>query len=423
LKNDPPIALAKVDCTEAGKESCGKYGVGGYPTLKIFRNGEFSTDYNGPRDASGIVRYMKSQAGPSSKELKTSEDLEKFTKKDEVGIVGFFESESSKLKEEFKRVAEKMRETTRFASTVDESLCKKAGHSEAIVLFRPQHLENKFEDSKVEYKGKADAGDIQKFIDDNFHGLVGHRTMDNNNQFKQPLITAYYKVDYLKNAKGTNYWRNRVLKVASKNKEVRFAIANKDELTSELSEFGFEYVAGDKPVVTGKDEQGKKFVMKDEFSVEAFEKFVKDFIAGNLEAHVKSEAIPVQDGPVKIGVGKNMDELVLNTKKDVLVEFYAPWCGHCKKLAPAFDELGTLLKDEPGVEIVKVDATANDVPPIFEVQGFPTLYWYKADKSKPVRYDGGREAKDFLEFIAKQATNELDGYDRKGKKKDGKTEL
>lgn len=45
------IALAKVDCTEGGKETCTKFGVSGYPTLKIFKNGEVAQDYNGPREA------------------------------------------------------------------------------------------------------------------------------------------------------------------------------------------------------------------------------------------------------------------------------------------------------------------------------------------------------------------------------------
>lgn len=49
--NDPPIALAQVDCTEAGKETCTKFSVSGYPTLKIFKNGEFASEYNGPREA------------------------------------------------------------------------------------------------------------------------------------------------------------------------------------------------------------------------------------------------------------------------------------------------------------------------------------------------------------------------------------
>ena len=56
----------QVDCTE-NSETCGKYGVSGYPTLKIFRGGELSSDYQGPRQSKGIVDYMRKQSGPSSK--------------------------------------------------------------------------------------------------------------------------------------------------------------------------------------------------------------------------------------------------------------------------------------------------------------------------------------------------------------------
>lgn len=90
-------------------------------------------------------------------------------------------------------------------------------------------------------------------------------------------------------------------------------------------------------------------------------------------------------------------------------------------MTPIFEELGTKLLDED-VAIVKVDATANDVPPQFEVKGFPTLFWLPKDsKSKPVKYDGGREVDDFVKYIAAHATNELKNYDRSGNVK--KTEL
>ena len=47
---DPPVPLAKVDCP-ANSDVCGRFGVTGYPTLKIFRGGQFSADYGGPRSA------------------------------------------------------------------------------------------------------------------------------------------------------------------------------------------------------------------------------------------------------------------------------------------------------------------------------------------------------------------------------------
>ena len=102
---------------------------------------------------------------------------------------------------------------------------------------------------------------------------------------------------------------------------------------------------------------------------------------------MKSEALPDNSGPLKTAVAKNFAEVVIDNDKDTLVEFYAPWCGHCKKLTPIFEEIAETLKGED-VAIVKMDATANDVPASFEVRGFPTLYWLsKNSKDSHVRYE------------------------------------
>lgn len=168
--------------------------------------------------------------------------------------------------------------------------------------------------------------------------------------------------------------------------------------------------------------------------------FANDLEEGSLEAYIKSEEIPESnDGPVQVAVAKNFDEMVMNNKKDVLIEFYAPWCkiftlmfcvviynllisgGHCKKLAPVLEELGEKLKDE-NIVIVKMDATANDVPPKFDVRGFPTLFWIPSGRSAtPLKYEGGREVEDFVRYISKFSINELRGFDRAGKPK--KSEL
>ena len=72
---------------------------------------------------------------------------------------------------------------------------------------------------------------------------------------------------------------------------------------------------------------------------------------------------------LQVLVAKNFDEIVNDETKDVLIEFYAPWCGHCKNLAPVYDEVASALIDETDIVIAKMDATANDVPAQYQVSG------------------------------------------------------
>jgi len=95
----------------------------------------------------------------------------------------------------------------------------------------------------------------------------------------------------------------------------------------------------------------------------------------------------------------------LNNENDVLIEFYAPWCGHCKKLAPIWDELAESLKDVPHLTIAKMDATANEVDGV-DVKGYPTLKFYPHDNKKsPKDYDGDREKADGIKEWLKTNSN------------------
>jgi len=67
--------------------------------------------------------------------------------------------------------------------------------------------------------------------------------------------------------------------------------------------------------------------------------------------------------------------------------------------------------------LAKIDATANDVPSHYAVSGFPTLYFAKkGEKMTPMKYESGRDVDSFIKFLAKEATEPLQGYDRSGKK-------
>lgn len=104
---------------------------------------------------------------------------------------------------------------------------------------------------------------------------------------------------------------------------------------------------------------------------------------------------------------KNFNDIVLNPDHDVLVKFYAPWCGHCKKLAPIWDEVATELKDVQGLVISKFDATTNEVDGV-EIRGYPTLKFYpKSDGGKkvPVDFDGDRDAESIKAWLKDNSAN------------------
>ena len=99
-----------------------------------------------------------------------------------------------------------------------------------------------------------------------------------------------------------------------------------------------------------------------EVTLDHLKSFVQEFKSNKLSPFLKSEEIPADNSePVKIVVGKNFKDIVLNENDDVLMEYYAPWCGHCKKLAPIWDQVAADFKDVPNLVLAKMDSTANEV--------------------------------------------------------------
>lgn len=143
-----------------------------------------------------------------------------------------------------------------------------------------------------------------------------------------------------------------------------------------------------------------KYNFNEEINAETLASFVKRVQAGEVELFLKSAPVPESnDEPVKVVVGSTFKETILESEKEFLVEFYAPWCGHCKNLAPHYDAAAAKLASNPNIVLVKVDSTLNEVAGV-DIQGFPTLKFWGKDKSiAPIDFDGGRDTEGILSWL------------------------
>ena len=184
--------------------------------------------------------------------------------------------------------------------------------------------------------------------------------------------------------------------------------------------------------------------LDDEITARSLRKFLKvaDGKGGAEKlpaARRKSAPTPTQAeqdaaAPIVVLVGDTFDAVVLDTSRDVLVELYAPWCGHCKGLAPKLRALADRAKEEaPELVIAQMDATASDPPAAYASQGYPTVFLAAASakgKAEPVKWqyrssvhEAGSEVEDLMEFVDRHAVNSGSRFgSRKTSKKSRKTQ-
>uniref|UniRef100_A0A1I7UHZ1 protein disulfide-isomerase n=1 Tax=Caenorhabditis tropicalis TaxID=1561998 RepID=A0A1I7UHZ1_9PELO len=113
-------------------------------------------------------------------------------------------------------------------------------------------------------------------------------------------------------------------------------------------------------------------------------------------------AVTADSENVLVLTESNFEEAI-NGNEFVLVKFYAPWCGHCKSLAPKYDEAADQLKEEGSdIKLAKVDATENQaLASKYEVRGYPTILYFKS--GKPTKYTGGRATSQIVDWVKKKS--------------------
>ncbi|KAI6658911.1 Protein disulfide-isomerase isoform X1 [Oopsacas minuta] len=331
------IRLAKVDAT-IEKDLAQSRNIKGYPTLIFFKHSS-PINYNGPRKAEGIIQWLEKKTGSPTTIIDSLEQLVAFSNTDKVAIVGFFASETYTTI--FMGVAGKMDKLPFGLCTNKDIFDSTLSGNDGIIIYKG------FDEKKVVYNDELNATKIENFINIHQFELVSEFSQELSERFFEANIDRHLIFFAPKAEVSTDRSIDLLRSIASDFRGQILFISvdtSADQYKGIIEFFGInqDEIPCLRAVILQEDVA--RFKQKEpDLSEEGIRDFVTDFLSGKLKHDLKSQVVPDDwnDNPVKILTSSNFNEIIIERKsKKALVEFYAPWCGHCKALAPVWDLLG-----------------------------------------------------------------------------------
>jgi len=391
------IYLAKVDGT-VEKDLSAKYGVKGYPTLKFFKEGK-PIDYSGGRTGDDIIQWVTKKSGPPFTSLGNVEAAQTALEKNEIAVFGFFKDWESDACKTYLELTAEIDNIAFYLVNTDVIFKEYKVTGDSIVLFK------KFDEGRIDLTTDLTKQSIKEFVTVQSLPLV----IEFSQETAQKVFGGDIKTHLLffASKKSEKFESVKdIFKTVGQEFRGKLLIVyiNIDETNHDRILDYFNLNATDCPTfryVTFTPETTKyKPESSDKMTVAGLTRFVKEIQDGKRKPHLRTEEIPSDwdAKTVKVLVGKNFDQVAKDPAKAVFVEFYAPWCGHCKQIEPVWDELGEKYEDSNDIIIAKMDATANELQDV-KIPNYPTFKYYPKGSSEVIDFDGDRTLEGFTRFL------------------------
>ena len=323
-----PFVLGEINA-EANPVSKSENNIEGYPTLKLFVHGK-SVPYNGDRSTKGIIDFIESRT-QAPKRLENAQQIKEELERGGISVFIFAErdSEVQTIGRELSKAMEGIRffdvESAELLSSLEET-----GNLPQIILIK------NFDEKKNVLKEDLTVEKVRNFIEVKSEPLIG--SFDELHSEKifggnSPAMILFRDMDGIIDEKLEGDFRK--LAEVKKVTKSYFIISDlKVDLAWRVANY-LGVKEEQMPIIYIIQMEGgiKKYIMDKEYpmNLEGMTKFYEDWKNHEISASMKSQPIPEkQEGAVFTLVGKSYFKEVLRSGKDVLIKFYAPWCGHCK---------------------------------------------------------------------------------------------
>ncbi|SBT78218.1 protein disulfide-isomerase, putative [Plasmodium ovale] len=449
LKYDSNVQIAKINAA-MNSDIIDRLNVYSYPSLFMIKKDEIHK-YNGVNSIKGILSWIYEHLDESVYEINSKEKLNMFLGLDEYNnSILFFISKKEKDVKAIKELIE-------ICTLTESTFCFYLKEQPIVNYFENTILSEKYHFNVKELENKDIYGILFKNddFDQYFYLIDEHLNMlydpDFDREIKIDQLTKWIqkKVEPLV-IKFSEYYfsllfssdtvtlfilyndinelnKTDIIKCAKKYKNINFSLSGNTEIYEKrlLSELLIDNLKNPVMRITEfKNHINIPYKYKPQNDdMEINEKNIDDFIRGYTAEkkyfYRKSErSLPDEfnNGYVKIIVADTYDEYIYNNDKNVVVLYYAPWCGHCYKFEPVYREIGRRLKlyaskfkdYDNNIVISKIDAVNNEIYNI-PIEGYPTIYLYtKANKEAPIKYVGPRTVQSVVSWICKYTSTNID---------------
>lgn len=388
-----------------------------YLLTHVYRNGELYSEYDGERNAQAIIDWVRRKSGPPSTQVNTVEEWNTLSNQDALAHILFLTTEGKEDNlNTFVSIADipDFSSIFRFGHTTNEALSVELKQSlNTIVVFKE-------EGQVVVYDGEFDKEKIVAWIKANAYPLVEKLVLDQ--EFIQrtareavPLLLAFRQ-----GVEGsTEEAQLEFVKTLATNSPAELNVHYLEALTKDYPGLVGQWGASETKFPafilvrfpSGAPPSIKAFDEDQELTPENIYKWIETCVHGDYcPYNVKSQPIvESEEGGVKTLVGKNIQSVIFDPTKDVLIELYSPDCPHCVMLAPTWEALGKVFENIDSVVIAKMDAVANSVPEEIPISGYPTILFYRADEnSNYIFFDEQRDVETLTQFVLANAANPID---------------
>ncbi|KNC86900.1 hypothetical protein SARC_00945 [Sphaeroforma arctica JP610] len=423
--------LAEVDCT-VQKDVCSKYEVKGYPTLLFFSKGENVEKYSKGRTEDAFIEFIKSKSGAPAAEAKeapaaaatdgvpslTADTFESFVAKD-AALVKFFApwcGHCKNMAPAYKAANEKLNAAGHKSTlaevdcTVQKDVCSKyevRGYPTLLFFSKGENVEKyskgRTEDALIEFiksKSGAPAAEAKEAAE----GVpsLSSATFDSFVAKDAALVKFFAPwCGHCKNMAPAYKAADAKLAAAGlKNTLAEVDCTVEKELCTKHGVKGYPTL-----LFFSKGENVEKYSKGR--TEDAFIEFIKSKSGAPAAEAKEAPAAAATDGVPSL-TADTFDSFV--AKDAALVKFFAPWCGHCKNMAPAYKAANEKL-EAAGIKgsLAEVDCTVQkDLCTKHGVKGYPTLLFFSNGENVE-KYSKGRTEDVFIEFIKSKSAAATDG--------------